>query len=131
MKARFVVAVALLAACAAPPPKPQIVPQPRSTNALMSVPSVAKTIAEPRIRVGMLSDQTSVTFPRIDGGYYVIADRGAATLRRGFTDTAPLPETTPHYTLQAAALSDAGSASALAEKLRASTGQRVEVVVSD
>src|SRR5438128_4604341 len=116
MKARFVVAVALLAACAAPPP-PRVVP-PQATNALTATASVAKTIAEPRIRVGMMSDQTSVAFPRVDGGYYLITDAGASTLRRGFTDTAPLPETTPHYAVQAAALSDAASASALAEKLR-------------
>jgi len=126
---RFAIAVALLVACAAPPP-PKIVPQ-QAVNALTSVTSVTKTIAEPRIRVGMLSDQTSLTFPRIDGGYYLVTDSGASILRRGFTDTAPLPESTPHYAVQAAALSDAASANVLAEKLRASTGQRVEVVVSD
>ena len=123
---RFAIAVALLVACAAPPP-PKIVPQ-QAVNALTSVTSVTKTIAEPRIRVGMLSDQTSLTFPRIDGGYYLVTDSGASILRRGFTDTAPLPESTPHYAVQAAALSDAASANVLAEKLRVSTGQRVDVV---
>src|SRR6266568_5052930 len=122
---RFAIAVALFVACAAPPP-PKIVPQ-QAVNALTSVTSVTKTIAEPRIRVGMSSDQTSVTFPRIDG-YYLVTDNGASILRRGFTDTAPLPESTPHYAVQAAALSDAASANALAEKLRASTGQRVDVI---
>ncbi|HEY8134145.1 MAG TPA: hypothetical protein VII12_19870, partial [Thermoanaerobaculia bacterium] len=63
MKARFVSAVLLLAACAKLP-APQVVPPPRSNNALTPVASVAKTIAEPRIRVGMLSDQASVNFPR-------------------------------------------------------------------
>src|SRR5438128_7635201 len=123
---RFAIAVALLVACAAPPP-PKIVPQ-QAVNALTSVTSVTKTIAEPRIRVGMSSDQTSVTFPRIDGGYYLVTDSGASVLRRGFTDPAPLPESTPHYAVQAAALSDVASANALAEKLRASTGQRVDVI---
>ena len=135
MNARFALAVALLAACAAPPPpKPQVAPpqpqpqQQQSTNALTQIASVAKAIAEPRIRVGMVSDQTSITFPRIDGGYYVISDSGASALRRGFTDTAPLTETVAHYAVQANALSDKPSADAFAEKLRTSSNQRVDVI---
>ena len=131
MKARFAVAVALLAACAAPPPpKPAVVPPPQplqSTNALTQIASVPKTIAEPRIRVGMVSDQTSVTFPRIDGGYYLITDAGSSTLRRGFIDTAPLTETVAHYAVQANALSDKPSADAFADKLRTG-GQKVDVI---
>ncbi|HKO01504.1 MAG TPA: SpoIID/LytB domain-containing protein, partial [Thermoanaerobaculia bacterium] len=65
---------------------------------------------------------------RIDGGYYLITDSSASILRRGFTDSSPLPESAPHFAVQAAALSDVASANALAEKLRASTGQRVDVV---
>src|SRR6266566_265207 len=110
MKARLFVAVALFAACAAPPPPrpavtPALQPQP-STNALTQIPSVPKTIAEPRIRVGMVSEQTSVTFPRVDGGYYLITDSGASTLRRGFTDTAPLSDKSVRYAVQAGAISD-------------------------
>src|SRR5262249_47588546 len=71
---------------------------------------------------------TSVTFPRIDGGYYVITDGGASTLRRGFMDAAPLPETTAHYAVQASALSDKSSADAFADKLRTQTGQRADVI---
>ena len=126
LNARFAIVLAVLVACTTSPP-PKIVPQ-QAVNALTSVTSVTKTIAEPRIRVGMSSDQTSVTFPRIDGGYYLVTDSGASVLRRGFTDPAPLPESTPHYAVQAAALSDAASANALAERLRASTGQRVDVI---
>jgi peptidoglycan hydrolase-like amidase len=135
MKARFVFVLAALTACAPqPPPRPAVVPPPAtqqqatSPNAMTSIASVPKSIVDPRIRVGMLSDQTSVTFPRIDGGYYVIADSGASTLRRGFTDTAPLTETTAHYAVQASALSDKPSADALADKLRTQTGQRVDVI---
>ena len=138
MKARFFLAVALLAACSSPAPPPKVAPQPQaqpqpqppaaSANALTPIASVSKSIAEPKIRVGMLSDQTSVTFPRIDGGYYVIADNGASTLRRGFTDTAPLTETTAHYAVQASALSDKPSADAFADRLRTQTGQRVDVI---
>jgi len=132
MKARFALLFAVVA-CSAPPPKKPVVvptapPPATSANALTQVASVAKSIAEPRIRVGMLSDQTSVTFPRIEGGYYVIADFGAWTLRRGFTETAPLTETTAHYAVQASALSDKPSADVFAERLRTQTGQRVDVI---
>jgi len=127
MKARFALAVSLLAACARPP-APVVVPPPRSTNALSAVAAVTKTIAEPRIRVGMLSDQTSVTFPRIDGGYYVITDSGASTLRRGFTDAAPLSSTTIRYAVQAGAISDKPSAEAFADRLRTESGQRVDAI---
>jgi len=127
MKARFVLALALLAACAKPP-APTVVPPVRSANALTGVASVARTIAEPRIRVGMLSDQTSVSFPRVDGGYYLVTDSGASTLRRGFTDTAPLSETTIRYAVQAGAISDKPSAEAFANKLRNDTGQRVDAL---
>jgi stage II sporulation protein D len=131
MKTRFAIAVALFAACAAPPPpKPAVTPTPQpqqSTNALTQIASVPKTIAEPRIRVGMVSDQTSVTFPRVDGGYYLITDSGASTLRRGLTDTAPLTETVAHYAVQVNALSDKPSADAFADKLRTS-GQKVDVI---
>jgi len=128
MKVRCAVAVTLLAACAAPPPPPPKVVPPQAANALTPVGSVAKTIAEPRIRVGMLSDQTTVTFPRVDGGYYLLTDGGASTLRRGFTDTAPLSETTVRYSVQAGAISDKPSAEALADKLRTNTGQRVDAI---
>jgi stage II sporulation protein D len=118
--------LALLAACA-PPPKPKVVPA-AAPNALSPTRSVTKTIAEPRIRVGMLSDQTAVTFPRIDGGYYLIADSGASTLRRGFTDTAPLSETTIRYAVQASAISDKPGAEAFTQKIRTESGQRVDPI---
>src|SRR5216684_3173355 len=127
MKARFAIALTLLAACAKPP-APKVIPAARSTNALTPVASVAKTIAEPRIRVGMLSDQASVSFPRVDGGYYLITDSGASTLRRGFFDTAPLSETTIRYAVQASAISDKPSAEAFANKLQVDTGQRVDAI---
>jgi peptidoglycan hydrolase-like amidase len=128
MKVRFaVLAVAVLAACAKAP-APKVVPPPRPTNSLTPIAAVPKTIVEPRIRVGLLSDQTSVTFPRIDGGYYVIADSGAATLRRGFTETAPLSEATVRYAVQAGAISDQPSAQTFAERLRTDTKQRVDAI---
>jgi stage II sporulation protein D len=131
-----VIAVVLLAACAsAPQPQttqPQGQPQPQpavhSPNALTPV-SNAKSIAEPRIRVGMLSDQASVKFPRIDGGYFLVGDNGASTLRRGFTADAPMK--TPlamHYAVQVVSYSDKPTADALAAKLRTESGQRVDEI---
>jgi stage II sporulation protein D len=126
--------VLLLVAACAPQPAPVATPQPtappsRSPNALAPVAS-ARAIAEPRIRVGMLSDQHSVTFPRIDGGYFLVDDSGAARiLRRGFTDTAPLPPGAPtRFALQVASLSDQPSVEPFIEKLKSETGQRVDAV---
>lgn len=131
-----VIAIVLLAACAsAPQPQrttqPQAQPQPviaHSPNALTPV-SNAKSISEPRIRVGMLSDQASVKFPRIDGGYFLVADNGASTLRRGFTADAPMK--TPlamHYAVQVVSYSDKPTADAFAAKLRTESGQRVDEI---
>jgi len=123
--------VLLLAAACAPQPAPVTAPPPappqKSSNAL-ALTTATRTIAEPRIRVGMLTDQRSVTFPRIDGGYLLIDDGGAARLlRRGFTDTAPLPAAAPtHFAVQVSSLSDQAGADALVEKLRGETGQRVD-----
>src|SRR5207248_3254323 len=132
---RFAPIVLLLAAACAPQPAPVSTPQlqpqapQRSRNALAPAAG-ARAIAEPRIRVGMLSDQHSVTFPRVDGGYLLVDDKGAAQLlRRGFTDTAPLPPGAPaHYAVQVSSLSDQPSVDPFVEKLRTETGQRVDAV---
>lgn len=129
--------VAFAACATAPPPPPVAVtiplpsspPPARSTNALMPVASVAKTIAEPRIRVGIVNDQTTVTFARVAGGYYIVSDAGAAMIRRGFTLTAPVTDAAAHYAVQVSAVSDLPSANTLAEKLRADTQQRIDVLI--
>jgi len=136
---RLAVAVVLFAACATTPPQQPSNPatQPvagaaaatRSANAMTPAANVSKSITEPRIRVGMLSDQTTVTFPRVAGGYYLVTDAGAWTLRRGFTVTAPLSDATPHWAVQVSAISDETSANQLAEKLRAeNSGLRVDII---
>lgn len=131
---RIALALALLAAasCAsAPPPRPAppaaAVPA-ASPNRLTPVASVPKTIAEPKIRIGLLTDQSTVTFPRIPGGYSIVSDAGAATLRRGFTISAPLAGADVRYAVQAAAITFKPSAEALADRLRAETGLRVDLV---
>jgi stage II sporulation protein D len=139
--------VCLLAACAggpapasspasaataspAPAPTPAAAPPSiASPNRLTPAATIPKTIAEPRIRVGLLSDQSSVTFPRIDGGYYVISDAGPSILRRGFTVAAPVGEVpTPHYAVQVASISDFSSVESFTAKIRTESGQRVDAL---
>ncbi|HEV7919817.1 MAG TPA: SPOR domain-containing protein, partial [Thermoanaerobaculia bacterium] len=123
----------LLCACASTPsarpaaPLPQPSAQPaRSPNALTPT-STPVLIADPRIRVGLLSDQGSVTFPRIEGGYYVTAGAQTHIIRRGFTDTAPLANAAVvRYAVQVAAISDIESVRPYVEKLKTDTGQRVD-----
>ncbi|HWS72534.1 MAG TPA: SpoIID/LytB domain-containing protein, partial [Thermoanaerobaculia bacterium] len=131
--------VSLLAACSggpAPnptpaPPSAPITPAspPPAANALNPLASAPKTIAEPRIRVGLLSDQTSVTFPRIAGGYYLAGDTPSGILRRGFTVSAPVGEVAAaRYAIQVASISDITSVESFAAKIRTETGQRVDAL---
>jgi len=127
MHRRAVFFALLLAACTQAPP-PKVAPPPPQPNALTKAVSVSRTIAEPRIRVGLLSNQGSVTFPRVDGGYYLIGDSGAWTLQRGFTDSAPVAEATLRYAVQVSAVSDKASAEALVERLRSEMQMRADSV---
>jgi stage II sporulation protein D len=117
----------------APPTRPTPLPGPtttsvpaRSPNALTAVASMPRTIAEPKIRVGLLIDQAEVTFPRTADGYYVVTDRGPSTLKRGFTVIAPLAKASVRYAVQMAAISDEACAQGLVEKVKAETGLRVD-----
>jgi stage II sporulation protein D len=140
----FTFALALITACAATTPPPQ---QPtsttttttsstpsaqaapvRATNALTPVASMPRSIAEPRIRVGLMSDQSTITFPRTADGYYLVTERGPSLLRRGFTATAPLANAPIRYAVQVSAISDQSSAQTLVEKIRTETGLRVDTV---
>jgi stage II sporulation protein D len=129
----------LTTACATTPP-PAATQQPRSSspvsqppvqrsaNAMTPVASLPRTIAEPRIRVGLLSDQSTVTFPRTADGYYLVSDSGPALLKRGFTATAPLANAAVRYAVQVSAISDQSSANALVERIRTETGLRADTV---
>jgi stage II sporulation protein D len=122
---------ATLAGCAQMPP-PQPIPEPieasRPASALTPVNAVPRAIAEPVIRVGLLSDQAEVTFPRVPDGYSIVSDSGPAILERGFTARAPLANASVRYAVQMASISDEGSARALADRIRTETGQQVDVI---
>ncbi len=129
-KAAAFAAVLLMAGCAtapAPParPAPVMPPTAHSPNALTPTNS-ARAINDPRIRVGMLSEQTSVSFPRTPGGYLIVTDSGPSTLRRGFTASAPVRGVEVRYAVQVSALLDQDSAGAFAEKVRTATGARAD-----
>jgi len=110
------------------PPPPAALPAATSPNALTSIGSLPKTIAEPRIRVGMLSDQSTFAFDRIDGGYAISSGNDTWSLKRGFTVAAPLQNAPVRYAVQAAAISDRDSATAFVQKIQSETGNRADMV---
>ena len=89
---------------------------------------MTRTIKEPRIRVGLLSDQSDVSFARIAGGYYIVSDAGASILKRGFTANPPLANAQLRYAVQVSAISDQTSVNNLVEKLKADTNQPVDAI---
>lgn len=127
--------VLLFAACAtAPAPAPQqpapavsVAPS-AAPNKMTPLASVPKQVSAPAIRVGLLSDQAQVSFPRTGDGYYIVSAAGPSRLKRGFTVSAPLASATIRYAVQAGAISDLTSATAFAEKIRTETGERVDSV---
>ncbi len=132
---RFLVITTMLLAggcvSTAPAPAPAAMPAAaqvaRSQNALTPVASISKSIADPSIRVGMVSDQPAIAFPRVKDGYYVVSDAGPSTLRRGFSVNAPLRDAAVRYAVQVSSISDRPSATAFADKIRAESGQRVDM----
>jgi stage II sporulation protein D len=131
----FTLVALLIASCASRPSAPPVSPTPspdsaqrQSRNGLTPIASAPKAIVEPRIRVGLLSDQPRVEFPRTREGYVVVSDGGPAMLRRGFSVEAPLANAVVRYAVQAGAISDLPSATAFVEKLKSGTGQRVDSV---
>ncbi len=131
-----ILSLVLFAACAtAPPPPPSESSAPaaqpapaRSPNALTPVAALPRTITEPKIRVGLVSDQAAVVFPRTADGYYLVTDQGPSILKRGFTANAPLANAVVRYAVQVSAISDLTSARELVAKLRTETGMRVDSV---
>lgn len=113
------------------PPAPNTAPanQPSaSPNRLTPLAAAPRSIATPSIRVGLVSDQNRVDFPRTREGYLIVTDAGPSTLRRGFSIDAPLAGAVVRHAVQAGAISDLPSAEAFAEKIRKETGNRVDSV---
>lgn len=137
MKSRIAAALVFLSACASPhpqapastPPAQELVPRQSSVhspNALTPIAAAPRSIESPRIRVGILTDQSTVTFPRVDGGYLFVSDSGASSLMRGFTASAPLAGAVARFAVQVAAYSDKPSADALIARLQDQAGQHAD-----
>lgn len=121
----------LLLACTSAGPPSEVHPQvPTVPNRLAPLARAPRSVEEPVIKVGLLSDQSSVTFDRIEGGYVFITEKGPSLLRRGFTVSAPLAgQSTVRYAVQVALLTDLASTEAYAERLRRETSSRIDVVL--
>ncbi|MBW3672005.1 MAG: SpoIID/LytB domain-containing protein [Acidobacteria bacterium] len=102
-------------------PTPPQMPPPLNQTGGLTPWTGAVPLPEPiRIRVGLASDLAEMTFPRIEGGYLLVAGEGAPLhTRRGFSVLAPSPSSAIEYGVQVAALADAASASDLASQLEA------------
>lgn len=123
-------ALLLSAACAtvpAPAPVPSTAP-PRSPNQLTPIAAVPQAIAPPLLRVGLATDESAVSFERIEGGYVIVAPSGPFTIGRGFTVHAPLAGAATRWAVQVAALSDRTSADRFAERIRSELGVPATVV---
>lgn len=133
-QSRFLAGVLALSAACATAPAPsgtdtRPTGAPVSSNRLTPLGTSTRVIDPPLVKVGLLSDQPRVSFPRIDDGYILVSDAGPSRINRGFSVAAPLADTpSVRYAVQVASLSDATSAGALEEKLRAETGQRADRV---
>src|SRR5512140_2942386 len=130
LRSNYLAAALVIAACAtAPQPQkpPQSIEAPKPGNRLTPVSQTLRSLAAPVVRVGILSDQRSVAFDRIEGGYFVVADNGPSVIRRGFTVSAPLGDSPVTYAVQVAAISDKESAQALADRIKTETGQRADI----
>lgn len=133
-QSRFLAGVLALSAACATAPAPsdndrRPTGAPVSSNRLTPLGTSTRVIDPPLVKVGLLSDQPRVSFPRIDDGYILVSDAGPSRINRGFRVAAPLADTpSVRYAVQVASLSDSTSAGALEEKLRAETGQRADRV---
>ncbi len=113
---------------ASPSPTPRDPVRTISANGLTPVAKLPRAIAEPIVRVGLLTDQTSARFPRLEGGYVVVAVGGPSIIRRGFTVSSPVNQATTRYAVQVAALADRKRAEEFAAKISSETGERVDAV---
>lgn len=133
MRIRSVAAVFLFfVACSTTSTTPRPAPGPApviSPNRLTPLATSPRSIPAPLIRVGLLSDQETATFARLDGGYIIVSDAGPHTLRRGFTVSAPLAGAVVRYAIQLATLSDRTSAEALERKIESEDALPVDLII--
>lgn len=119
----------LATACAtAPPPAPGPAPQRPDAAAFEPISGAVAGPEAPTVRVGLLTDEASVEFPRIRGGYIVVAEEGAFRTHRGFSARAPLAGATVRHGVQVGAISDASSAAAMKERIEREQGADVTIV---
>jgi stage II sporulation protein D len=103
----------------------------RPVSGRLETATVTRPIQEPSVRVGLHSDETVSSFPRIDGGYVLVSDAGTFRMDRGFRAEAPVGEASLRWAVQVAALSDRESAEKFAEQIRSATGERVDLLLSE
>ena len=125
-------AIVLFASCSGAPrpvtvPRPS--PQPHESHDPTPTRPQPSLIAGPAVRVGLLTDQGDIAFPRIQGGYrLVVDDKIVMTLSRGFSVMAPRAATATGHALQIAALSDRSGAESLARRAQTDFGVSTLVV---
>lgn len=109
----------------APPPPASSSDQ--HPNALRQVSAASATLAEPIVRVGLASDQTSAAFARVGGGYEIRTPAATFSILRGFMVHAPVASSRVVFAIQVGAISDRASAEKLAERVRKETGLRADL----
>ncbi|HVR43479.1 MAG TPA: SpoIID/LytB domain-containing protein [Thermoanaerobaculia bacterium] len=100
----------------------------RDPNALSPLAQSPRRIPEPKIRVGLLTDEARAELPRINGGWVIVGEAGPHTLRRGFTAIAPRAGAPVRWTVRVATFDTAAAAEQEAERVRGMTSVPVEVV---
>lgn len=128
----FTAALLFTAACATTPPVPALPdsqpPLPVTSRGFEPSASPARLPAPPLIRVGLLTDESNVVFPRIDGGYYLVTDAGTLFTRRGFEASAPMAGAVVRHGVQVGAISDLSSAEGVKARIERETGADVVLV---
>lgn len=112
-----------LAACASSTPVenrpvPGTSPARADANGLTPVNAPPRAIADPSIRVGLVTDVDEAKFPRVDGGYAVLWEGGVSSIRRGVTIVPPLAGQPTRWAVRVATFSTRENAETEAERVR-------------
>lgn len=129
---RLTLFVSLIAAACATAPDSQTPPGGTTPVARAEGFAPSSTAARPPqppvIRVGLLTDESLVSFPRIDGGYFLVTDGQTLFTRRGFEARAPMSGAIVRYGVQVGAISDLQSAEGLETKVEREAGTDAAIV---